>query len=518
VITIVTDSIVFLVSVGTAASADWLSPISEAEGANAVGYLTVTRKPLSFHQTKKNRDVNHQLLVEGRHDSVYKKCTGEAKAGMFTYYLNLGVRSLSRNIVITSLMILLIAIGVAGSITTYALLRVLSANPLPLKSHQLYVPQIDNRGPNRITTGGEPDPELTFHDVVALRANHEAVGQAAIYPIYLSAVPTDIDIQPVAARGYAVTADFFRMFLVPFEFGGAWSKADDDDGGNTVVIGKDLNEKLFRGENSVGRELPLEGHTYRIAGVMKQWNPLPRFYAAADVQAFDLPPQIFLPFRRAIDLKIPTAGSTFCALNYQGKGWDDLVRSECTWISFWVELPDPTSARRYAAFLSAYAKEQNANGRFNWPAYTRLRDLDQWLNYLNIVPSEVRISFIVALGLLLVCAVNTVGLLLARFLRRGPDIGIRRALGASRAAIYRQYLVEAAVLGLAGGLVGVLFTVCFIGNLDLVFEAKIVRTVHADAGTMALAISLSVLVALIAAAYPVWRASRIQPAWQLKIG
>ena len=437
---------------------------------------------------------------------------------MFSYYFNLGIRSLSRNAIITGLMILLIAIGVAGSITTYALLRVLSADPLPLKSHQLFVPQIDNRGPNRITTGGEPDPELTFKDVAALRTHHEATAQTAIYPIYVSAVPRDESIQPVAAKGYAVNADFFRMFLVPFEFGNVWSGADDEAGSNAVVIGKDLNQKLFHGENSVGRELPVEGHVYRIAGVMEQWNPLPRFYAAADVQAFDLPPQIFLPFRRAVDLKVATAGSTFCALNYQGKGWDDLVRSECTWISYWVELQDSAAVERYAAFLAGYADEQRANGRFNWPAYTRLRSVNQWLEYLRIVPSEARISFLAALGLLLVCTVNTIGLLLARFMRRGLDIGIRRALGASRGAIYRQYLLEAAIIGLAGGVVGVVLTALFIGNLDLVFEAKIARTVHSDLGTIVLAISLAVLVAMIAAAYPVWRASRIQPAWQLKAG
>jgi putative ABC transport system permease protein len=154
----------------------------------------------------------------------------------------------------------------------------------------------------------------------------------------------------------------------------------------------------------------LEGHVYRIAGVMAEWNPLPRFYAVADVQGFERSPQVFLPFQRAINLKIPTAGSTFCALNYQGKGWDDLVRSECSWISFWVELPDLNAVTRYRSFLSAYAEEQRANGRFNWPGYTRLRDLDEWLKYMRVVPTEVRISFIVALGLLLVCTVNTVGL------------------------------------------------------------------------------------------------------------
>jgi putative ABC transport system permease protein len=437
---------------------------------------------------------------------------------MFSYYFDLGVRSLSRNVLITSLMVLLIAVGVAGSVTTYALLTAVSANPLPSKSGVLFIPQIDNRGTQRITNDGEPDPELTLQDVVALRASHEPVGQTAIYPVQLSAVPTDTNIEPVAAKGYAVTTDFFRMFAVPFQYGGVWSRADDDDGGNTVVIGSNLNQRLFHGENSVGRELPLEGHVYRITGVMAPWNPQPRFYAAADVQAFGSAPQVFLPFQSALDSKITTAGSTFCALNYQGKSWDDLVKSECSWISFWVELPDLDAATRYRTFLAAYAEEQRASGRFNWPAYTRLRDLDQWLKYVKVVPPEARISFIVALGLLLVCTVNTIGLLLARFMRRGPDIGVRRALGASRAAIYAQYLVEAGVIGFAGGLLGVLLTVCFIQSLDLVFEAKIARMVHSDMGIMGLAVILAVLVAMTAAAYPVWRASRIQPAWQLKAG
>jgi putative ABC transport system permease protein len=252
--------------------------------------------------------------------------------------------------------------------------------------------------------------------------------------------------------------------------------------------------------------------------VIAQWNPLPRFYAAVDVQSFERSPQIFLPFQRALDSKIPTAGSRFCAPTYQGKDWDDLVRSECSWISFWIELPDEVAVKQYRAFLAAYAEEQHANGRFNWPAYTRLRNLNQWLKYMKVVPSEARISFIVALGLLLVCTVNTIGLLLARFMRRGPEIGIRRALGASRGDIYAQYFVEAGVVGLAGGLLGMPITVAFIGSLDLMFDAKIARLVHSNVNIMLLAIMLAVAVAIIAATYPIWRASRIQPAWQLKAG
>jgi putative ABC transport system permease protein len=61
-------------------------------------------------------------------------------------------------------------------------------------------------------------------------------------------------------------------------------------------------------------------------------------------------------------------------------------------------------------------------------------------------------------------------------------------------------------------------TVFFIRSLHIVFEPKIARIVHADPLTLGLAVLLAIAVSLIAASYPVWRASRIQPAWQLKIG
>src|SRR5262245_66659776 len=49
---------------------------------------------------------------------------------------------------------------------------------------------------------------------------------------------------------------------------------------------------------------------------------------------------------------------------------------------------------------------------------------------------------------------NTIGLLLANFLRRGGEIGVRRALGATRGAIFQQCMVEAGTVGIAGGLQG----------------------------------------------------------------
>ena len=78
----------------------------------------------------------------------------------------------------------------------------------------------------------------------------------------------------------------------------------------------------------------------------------------------------------------------------------------------------------------------------------------EWLDYNKVVPSDVRLQVWLAFGFLLVCLVNTVGLLLAKFLRRAVEIGVRRALGASRRAIFAQCLIEAGAVGLAGGILG----------------------------------------------------------------
>jgi Predicted permease. len=62
----------------------------------------------------------------------------------------------------------------------------------------------------------------------------------------------------------------------------------------------------------------------------------------------------------------------------------------------------------------------------------------QWLATNHVVPEDVRMQAWLALGFLLVCVVNTVGLLLAKFLRRSGEIGVRRALGARAARSSRS--------------------------------------------------------------------------------
>lgn len=433
---------------------------------------------------------------------------------MFAYYFQLGLRSLRRNIVLTALMVMAIGFGVAASMTTYSVFRATSNNPIPQKSSVLFAPQIDNWGPED-NDKGEPPSAMTYTDATALMRAHKATRQTALYPISISVVPAEASILPFQENSYAVYSDAFAMFDIPFLYGGPWTAADDESHAAVVVISRSLNERLFHGANSVGREINLDNRNYRIAGVIDTWNPQPVFFDPVNTSGFDDPTQLFIPFTRAIDLKVSTAGNNNCNKD-PGDGWDNWVRSECIWIQFWAELPSKADADNYKQFLTGYAAEQQRAGRFRWAPNVRLNDVMTWLDVQKVVPPESKISLLVAMGFLLICLVNTVGLLLAKFMRRSAEIGVRRALGASRREIYMQFLTEAGTVGLAGGLLGLLLTGVGVLGVKLVFDPQIARLATLDTELILLTLLVAVLSTVLAAFYPTWRAAQVQPAWQLK--
>jgi putative ABC transport system permease protein len=179
-------------------------------------------------------------------------------------------------------------------------------------------------------------------------------------------------------------------------------------------------------------------------------------------------------------------------------------------------LPTAADVTTYRAFLNDYAAEQQRLGRFHWPAHTQLRDVRQWLQYRNVVPSEVRILILVSFGFLLVCLMNAMGLMLAKIMGRAGDIGVRRALGASRGAIFAQCLIETGVIGLAGAIFGLLLTALGLWAARSLLTKDFVALAHLDWADVGITVLLAVATSVLAGLYPTWRAAHVQPAWQLK--
>jgi putative ABC transport system permease protein len=300
---------------------------------------------------------------------------------------------------------------------------------------------------------------------------------------------------------------------VTFHYGSGWSAGDDARQIPVVVISDHFNEQIFGGGNSVGKTLAIDNNDYRVVGVIKHWNPQPEFFALLAYMRDQ--PDFFLPVTFVVANNVFTHAD--CADGpYSGTDFAALLRSDCVWLPYMVELDSPAAVRSYREYLDAYASEQQHLGRFQWGPNNRLRDVMAFLDYEHVVPSNTRLSLLAAQGLLVVCLVNTVALLLAKFLRRSAEIGIRRALGASRTAISAQFLIEAGVIGAGGGLLGILLTAVGVLNVGVVMPAHLASLARIDPTLLMLTLLLAVTATLLAALYPTYRASRVEPALQIK--
>jgi len=433
---------------------------------------------------------------------------------MFGYYLDLALRSLKRNRALTALMVLAIALGIGASMTTLTVLHVLSGDPLPGRSAQLYYPQIDPRDNGGLMPGKDPPGQMTLIDgrnlLHARRANRQALMTGGSVPVQ----PDLAAIDPFYVEAFYTTTDFFPMFDVPFQYGNGWTAADDEGKAREVVIGRDLNNRLFGGKDSVGRELRLAGTSYRIVGVLDDWRPAPHFYDL-NVGVYARAEEVFLPLETALELGLSRNGSNDCWGNGAGGLGSTLPSDTCVWLQFWVQLDGSAKVAAYRDFLVHYSQQQRTLGRFQRAPNVRLPSLMQWLDYNQVVPGDVRLQTGLAFGFLLVCLVNTVGLMLAKFMRRAGELGVRRALGASRRAVFEQLLIESGVIGLVGGIGGLLLALLGLWVVRHRAESY-AGLAQLDPQMLLTTFLLAISATLVAGLLPAWRACQVAPALQLK--
>ena len=293
-------------------------------------------------------------------------------------------------------------------------------------------------------------------------------------------------------NGELVTGRYYRTLRVSPAVGRLF---DDDDVRNAAadpvcVLGYALWQRAFGGDlGVVGRTVFLNGRGYRVVGVTERG-----FHGAELHRRFD----VGVPATRAGDF-VPAFGGAAGALRLDGLSWlvpmarlqDGVTRVE---------------AERQAR-LALRAIDPDRQGEL-W--------LDDGAQGFNTVRSTFGAPVLVAMGLaalvLLVACANLANLLLARARARGGELGVRLCLGASRARLVRQLLVEASVLAAAGGLAGVALSFWIRGALVGILNAgrTAVSAVHVpvDADVLAFSVLAIVATAILCGVVPAWRATR----------
>jgi putative ABC transport system permease protein len=436
---------------------------------------------------------------------------------MFKYNVKLALKSMRRNPIMTSLMVAAIAVGIGVSMTTLTVYYLMSGNPIPEKSDVLVAVTLDSWDPLRPFDEDFPERaphQLTFADAERLLALDKGKRQTAMFESGLVIEPINEGELPFDSGARVTTADFFAMFNVPFLYGSAWDETADATAEPVVVLSRELNERLFGGEDSVGKGITMQGTRFLVVGVIDRWEPTPRFYDPIN-GAFNEVNDMFIPYSLTRTLELPSYGSDWGWKSEDITSFEQWLNSEASWIQYFVELDSPRDRDEYMAHLDAYVGEQKRLGRFERPLNNNIFNVTEWMEYHDVVATDTKVLLGLSFLFLTVCLLSTIALLLTKFVGKKGETSLRRALGASRRVIFKQQIVEVAVIGLVGGFAGLLLTEIGLRGIQFLYDAP-TGLVKLDWVMMSTAIAIAIISGMLAGLYPAWRVCQIPPAAQLK--
>lgn len=448
----------------------------------------------------------------------------EGKGAMFRYLLELALHGLLRFPRNSVLAALTVAVGLAACMTTLTLLHVLSADPLPGRSQHLYLAWIDSvqaRHADYTSLNGVQtvNPWMVKPDAAtAVLDAHRAVRQTAV---------ADLDLDVADAEGrhvqkdqsvLATTAAFMPMFGLPLRRGRPWTAAEDARRARVAMIDQELARHIFGSADPLGRTLRLGSAVFEVVGVTGRFAPSPHFYGLQS-WTFDASQHesVFVPFAAAQDAGLPVAVNGGCddrgEKGFKAPGKLDL--SHCAWLQLWVQLDTPKQRSDFQGFLDHLSAQWPRSDAFGAPRPARLSGVGAWLVEQEVVPDTISLNVWLGLSFLLLCMLNVTGLLTAKFLRGGAEIGVRRALGAPRRSIFLQHVLEACAICLAGGMLALPLTW---GGLWILRQQSqdYAPFAQLDPAMFALLFALALAVGVLVGVMPAWRASGVEPGLQVK--
>ena len=444
---------------------------------------------------------------------------------MFRYYVLLGVRNLARNPILTALMVLTLAVGVAASISTLTILHVMSGRSDPAQERSPPGAPARQRPGRSYVPGVQTDErQMSYRDAANLRRSGQGERRTGDLRRRRRDRVGDAPTCPVEqVQGLAVDADFFPMFEVPLLHGGrvvAQRRRGARPRGGAVA--RHAAKSPSESDNPVGKSLRLLGQDFRVVGSPRRMEPgaaVPRLInsSGGPLAGED---DLYIPFATAVDLQIYNNAST----QLQRR----TIASPATRAFSIPSARGSSSGSRSRRagdraalhdYLRDYAAEQRRLGRLPRDAPVMLFDVTRVDALLEVVSNDARLAVWLSFGFLLLCLVNTIGLLLAKFSARAPEVGVRRALGATRGAIFRQFLVEAGVVGLVGGLAGLRPERWRVSRSSRARPATCSTVAQMDWPMLGLTFVLALAASLLAGLLPTWRACQVdaRPSTQVAV-
>jgi putative ABC transport system permease protein len=393
--------------------------------------------------------------------------------------VRLALRALSATRLRTALTLLGVLIGTAAVILLVGVVTgsrsLVQRRMEALGTKAVWV--LTNDNPDNGTGTRSRFTRLRPSDVSALKDPRRAPDVVSVQPVAKTQVTVTWEGTTYNPASFAATPPgLAAIYNVKLSRGAFYSEADESDHTRVTVLGQDVVDHLFdHGVDPVGQKISINNVAFKVVGVMERKGTIAT-YNQDDI--------VFVPLSTAIDSLTGHVDSYYV-------------------IGVLAGAPEVVPAVK--AQVDAVLRQAHGLGPGDSADYAILTAADLVLSTDSVSGRFNMLLLAVALISLTVGGIGVMNIMLVSVTERTHEIGIRKALGAQRHDIRSQFLTEAVIVSLCGGLLGILA-----GLAATHHPLGEIRPEGSVAAVLA-ALTVSVAVGIVSGVYPAERAARLTP-------
>lgn len=408
----------------------------------------------------------------------------------FIENIKIALESIKDNFLRSILTLLIIAVGIAclvGILTAIDSVLFsmrdnfsrLGANTFSIQRSRTTIK--NNIGGKEVKSG----PEITYQDALTFKENYNFNG--AKVSVETSGKESAVQFKnkktSPTVRVTGIDENYFLTNVYEFKEGRNFSTSELESGSNVAIIGKDLVKELYndKPEKAIGTVIAVNSNKYRVVGTLKEKG-------SSSGRSSDN--NVFIPLLNAKKI-----------YGYSDKRYDIKVAvSEPT-------LMESAISRAVGLFRNVRKLKAADENDFE------IRKSDGVLHQLKEMTTSLRLATVVIATLTLVgAAIGLMNIMLVSVTERTKEIGVRKALGATQRNVLIQFLTEAVVICLMGGLVGIILGILMGIGVTVAVKGNFVIPWN----WMTLGIIVCIVVGVVSGLYPALKASRLDPIESLR--
>ena len=282
-------------------------------------------------------------------------------------------------------------------------------------------------------------------------------------------------VEVPSVRIIGVTDNMYEIEDKTLSEGRFYTAAEVDRSAKVCVIGADIKEKFFPDKSAIGEKIKIRGVPVTILGIEEKRGS---FFGDSQDR------HIYIPITLHNQMFSRTGG-----LQVHGKSADKET--------FHAAIEEARLVLRNKRQL--LGSEEDTFGLVNVDEFNT--QMDQFTGAIAAVVIPITMIILVVGGIVVM------NIMLVSVTERTFEVGLRKALGATKKQILLQFLIESALLCIVGGILGLILAVGATQLVGYLLEMTMTITV----GYVVMAVGVSSLIGIIAGLYPAWKAARLDP-------